>query len=853
MTLALKRFQEEMCEGLLARFAEVARRYDELGPGGDEARRDLVRHTDGALMFQAPTGSGKTLIAVELMARMSAAGSPVGERLLWFWFAPFAGVVEQARGTLRRQAPQLAQLDGQNDRRLDALRPGAVFVTTWQSVAAARADSRRARQKSDDGLSIDALIAQARREGYRIACVVDEAHHGFQMAAEARRFFAQVLKPDFALLMTATPNDADAARFAKETGYSFGGPERWASLSRADGVDAGLLKRGVKLVRFIARDAGDAALIDFERTALDECVAMHRRIKGLLDAAGIGVTPLMLVQVPDDPSLRVAKGEPSQIERVRQRLVAEWGFPEGAVRTHSAREPDPDIIALANDPGVEVLVFKMAVALGFDAPRAFTLAALRGSRDTDFGVQVIGRLMRVAAPLHGRTGLSRELDFGYVFLANYAAQEGLLNAGELINQMQTQAPDLGTQTVITVIAGESQVQIARTGESLQLLPLPDTVSASGASTDGGSPHAPDVPASPIGPALPLFADSFLPAVGAGAPAESPPSLSDQLGADARRRHTLKRAEAVPAELVSEHLPPPQGRLEERIVQHVRFDAGVISAHQAEWATVRRQTVEVFGQDAVREPTEADRNLLATLRPEAIASRVQRQLDLFVEVNQGTLLQLLAERFRQALLDHNIRPPADEEELDRRLDLVLVRHPGLLREAFRHARMSDLGHRHVRIPAIQAVDSRGPEARRNSFGQWPEDLNRDERDFAALLDASAEINWWHRNPSQREEESVRLYAWDDGAAFNPDFVVSVRGRETSEGIVLVEVKGPQLWRQPQEARKIAGSQGSPYGEVIAVGRTPGGRFQWLKPNGTGDQARLEPIADFTIAQLRLAGT
>lgn len=850
MTLALKRFQEEMCEGLLARFAEVARRYDELGPGGDEARRDLVRHTDGALMFQAPTGSGKTLIAVELMARMSAAGSPVGERLLWFWFAPFAGVVEQARGTLRRQAPQLAQLDVQNDRRLDALRPGAVFVTTWQSVAAARADSRRARQKSDDGLSIDALIAQARREGYRIACVVDEAHHGFQMAAEARRFFAQVLKPDFALLMTATPNDADAARFARETGYDFGGPERWASLSRADGVDAGLLKRGVKLVRFIARDAGDAALIDFERTALDECVAMHRRIKGLLDAAGIGITPLMLVQVPDDPSLRVAKGEPSQIERVRQRLVAEWGFPDDAVRAHSAKEPDPDIIALASDPGVEVLVFKMAVALGFDAPRAFTLAALRGSRDADFGVQVIGRLMRVAPPLQGRQALPRELDFGYVFLANYAAQEGLLDAGKLINRMETQAPELGTQTVVTVIAGEPQVQIARSGESLQLLPLVPPADQGGAPDAGIDRMAAGAGRPDPGPSLPLFVDPGDPSA---QPLDTmrPPTLIDQLAADAHRRIALQRREGVPTELTSEDLPPLPGRLEERIAQHVRFDAAVISAHQAEWATVRRQSVDVFRGDAVREPLEADSELLATLKPEAIASRVQRQLDLFAEVNQNLLLQHLTDRFRAALQSHNIRPPDDEEELDRRLDLVLVRHPGLLRDAFKQARMPQIGRRRVQVPAVLAVDARGAPAQRNSYGTWPADLNRDERDFAELLDRSGEIDWWHRNPVRQATESIGLYAWDDGTAFYPDFVVSVRGREAPDGIVLVEVKGPHLWRHSVEARKIAGSTRSPYGEVVAVGRTPGGRFQWLKARGEGDQARLEPIADFTIAQLRLA--
>ncbi|MEI2623657.1 MAG: hypothetical protein V9G23_06975 [Giesbergeria sp.] len=32
----------------------------------------------------------------------------------------------------------------------------------------------------------------------------------------------------------------------------------------------------------------------------------------------------------------------------------------------------------------EVLIFKVAVALGFDAPRAFTLVSMRGAKDTDF-------------------------------------------------------------------------------------------------------------------------------------------------------------------------------------------------------------------------------------------------------------------------------------------------------------------------------------------------------------------------------------------------------------------------------------------------------------------------------------
>ncbi|MEN9311649.1 MAG: hypothetical protein RLY77_1774, partial [Pseudomonadota bacterium] len=459
MPAELKDFQKTIREGINARLDNVRALYQQMA-AATPARIDEARRRDAAIVLQAPTGSGKTLVAVEAMREASR-----GERILWFWFAPFTGLVEQSRRVIGAQAPELRLLELDSDRQLDAVRDGGVFVVTWASLAARSAESRRARQSGDIGTAIDAIIALAREEGLRIGCVVDEAHHGFQRAAQARSFFSDVLKPDYALLMTATPRDADMPAFERATGYYIGEPQDWASVSRFDAVAAGLLKEGVRMVRFIARDGDTAQLVDFEHLALRECATMHRRIRTELDAAGIGLTPLMLVQVPD--------GKAAQ-EAARRYLIDEMHFDESAVRVHTADEPDPDLLSLANDPSVEVLIFKMAVALGFDAPRAFTLAALRGARDAGFGTQVIGRIVRRHVLLQHRT-LPAMLQQGYVFLANSESQEGLLQAAAQINALSTQAPELGTQTVVTVIGDTAQIQVARSGEPMRLL-----VSASGA-------------------------------------------------------------------------------------------------------------------------------------------------------------------------------------------------------------------------------------------------------------------------------------------------------------------------------------------------------------------------------------
>src|SRR5690606_285491 len=106
----------------------------------DSAVVDEVRQRDGAVVLQAPTGAGKTIIAVEALARFSA-----GQRVLWLWFAPFAGLVEQSRAVIAANAPSLRLLDLDSDRRLGAVDGGGVFVPTWGSVAARNAESRRAR------------------------------------------------------------------------------------------------------------------------------------------------------------------------------------------------------------------------------------------------------------------------------------------------------------------------------------------------------------------------------------------------------------------------------------------------------------------------------------------------------------------------------------------------------------------------------------------------------------------------------------------------------------------------------------------------------------------------------------
>ena len=803
MPVVLKEFQRNICENIVGRFAALKQAYDEL-TAHEGAQWHKVRQTASTVMLQAPTGAGKTLLAIDVVCRFSES-----ERLLWFWFAPFSGVVDQTRKALREGAPRLSLFDVATDRKLDLVSKGGVFVTTWQSVATRNKEGRKARQSGDFGLSIDDLILQAREAGIRIGCVVDEAHHGFQKAAEAKKVFTDVMRPDYTLLMTATPNDRDAKVFSESTGYQVGSTDEWASISRYDGVEAGLLKKGVKMARFIAKKDDEKRLISFEHTAMNQCAKMHRSIKSTLADAGIDLTPLMLVQVPN--------GKIAQ-KKALEYLVEKLDFPEDSVKIHTADEPDADLISLANDPNIEVLLFKMAVALGFDAPRAWTLAALRGARDADFGVQVVGRLMRVHRKLQNRTNLPDFLKFGYVFLANDDAQEGLLSAGALINEMETRTPQLGSQIVITCHGDDKQAQVVKNGENLQLFIQTD---------EQGDVLVEKEIEEGIGPASDAFGSKsqqiLLPfddydekdqSKDEDKPSKKTKRLVDAFTADAQTTYHYERKPDAPETLISEYLPKIYHDFEEELLSHIDFSPVVADRGRVR-VEMKKEGRDVFGKAG---ETVEQEDFWTRLEPEAVAEKARQLIIKFEDIDHGRFPRMLVERFKNTLIEMGFEPPEDEEELEQQLDLVLVRNPKLIAEAYKKCRVQKVETAKVHLPDERTSDLPLPPAKKNMYGVYPPDLNADEKRIASRLDDDKHIEWWHRNPV-RKDHSVALYGWADGEGFFPDFVVKVKGRETGDGIALLEVKGPHIRGFDQ---KKAAAVHKIYGKTFMVGRNAPGK-------------------------------
>ncbi|MBL9151222.1 MAG: DEAD/DEAH box helicase family protein [Verrucomicrobiales bacterium] len=812
--LTLKPFQKEAVASGLALFTHAKQQLDALPPDDAEGRETVVAH-HGHLLIEAPTGSGKTLMAGTLLEQFSQE-----DGVAWFWFAPFKGVVGQTEQGLRAQFAGLRVRDLTADRHAEGSRSGDVFVTTWQTVATRVTDSRNVRKTTEAAESVDALVERLRRAGLRIGVVVDEAHHGFHGQTLAFQFFRDVLRADYTVLVTATPDDREMKAYEKAMGL----PQlNRIAISRQEAVDAGLIKEGIKCVAYFVTGQDERAerLVDFEGTALADGVRQHRRVQAELAAAKIDLVPLLLVQVDS---------RDRDVAWAKKRLLA-LGFAESEIATHTAKEPDKDLLALANDEGRQVLIFKMAVALGFDCPRAFTLVTIREAKDVDFGVQLVGRILRVHRRLQGRK-VPDSLRYGYVFLGDAAIQSGLDSAAQRMNAIQTQYATISRTTTLVNLGGRLHAQtIGRDGQT-HLLPIPTPEVAS----PEGEAEGLEATAAPItamektpwdwvaeADDQGVFALEVVDAVDHG-PLFAKKEPDRTLAAPSHRtkggRYQYELRKGVPTEFYTETLPPPEALevAEEECAREFSVTAEDIVSALAGSIRVQRKTVELFTQQMELELVKAK------LSPEELAEEAEkllvRQPQYF---DPKSLREALVTQFQKVMDRMGFDEADDVEKVEQMLNHVLVHHRETLYTAQRKALRSHMVvQKAAPLPDFYSSHEPLRRSRANVYGVMPPDLNTWETEFATVLDldATGTVLWWHRNPV-RQPWSVEVMTLT-GKSFFPDFVIGVQNRRRPDHALLADTKWQ--FETDSEVQKLI-AEHAKYGRALIVTRNSAHR--WTK--------------------------
>lgn len=841
--ITLKDFQETKKAAIVRILRETFTRLGETADPGQQRQITLAR---GLILLKAPTGSGKTLTIARALEEIRDDATVPGRGVVWFWFTPFSGLVGQTMTALRGHCPGLRVRDPSADRDHAVTAAGDVFITTWASVAVRRQESRRMRRDDDFAPALDTMIDALRTEGWRIGAVVDESHHGFMTATQARRFYQTVLRPDVTILTSATPGKNDVEEFQRTCGY---GDVHWLEVSRDSAVAERLNKEGVRAVTF-EPDHGDRPLLDMEEVCIESAVARHEHIKTALNENGVPVTPLTLIQVDNDTHER-----PTDL--ARERLLA-LGVDPDAIATHTAEEPDANFHALANDHTKEFLIFKLAAATGFDVPRAWCLASIRSSRSKEFGLQVLGRIMRVHPLLQPREDLPEALDYGYVFISRPQTQDGLVGAATDINTLRDTMREVTNDMQVIRVGSSKTMLIGQNGVVFdeRELPQPESEPAGEAGAAAGE-TAPAEPARPgtdaargaiIGQQTDLFGLSTDRRTRANPRpgAEPPPQgfvypFKDELGAPRRFR--------------TEHLPPEHDGLLDDIVNGFSFRPEMMEMYNRTRGRVTETDLEVFTQTFL-----GREEVWREYSDERIFEESQRSFSFSGSVDPGDLQCRLLAKLRGAIRRRGWEEP-EEWRVRRTLELIVILFPQALPSVMRTALAARVEPSDAaELP--EAIRSPVPlrPSPRNVYGVMPP-IKRHvpvdarhrlpcfdtqwEHDFARILDSdNSSVLWWHRN-EDRKPTAVSIVR-PDGRRYFPDLVVGVTNRASLDNIALVEVK--QRWEDSESRLKVR-TDHTDYGKVLMVAKEEqtGTFFRVLYDDAT-QRNRLE--AQFEVDMLRL---
>jgi type III restriction enzyme len=350
------------------------------------------------ILLESPTGSGKTIMMAALIERVveELTMQPnLTNNVAFIWFAPNTLHIQsfQSLQKLYADANKLNCIDLSNLSSNPILNHKDLLFVNWSSLDG---KTKIWRKQNESNTNLETLIENTKAEGTKIILVIDEAHLGAFTGAQATAV-RNLIEADIEILVTATPIFR---------------PQRTVSISRKKVIKEQLIKKGVRINIGIdpEQQNGENVHIHLLRKAFEK-----KRELQLLFNQELGenvINPLILIQLPSDGAT-LTDEDKSLRETLEGLLNLEYSVSlnNGKLAVWLSGEKDKDGLEEMNG-FQDVLIFKQAVSQGWDCPRACILVSYRRIGNQSFGIQTVGRILRMP---HQRHYINDDLNYGYVY------------------------------------------------------------------------------------------------------------------------------------------------------------------------------------------------------------------------------------------------------------------------------------------------------------------------------------------------------------------------------------------------------------------------------------------------------
>lgn len=371
----------------------------------------LAQSGEKKIFFKAPTGSGKTIMTAEFLKQLID-DKEIKTLLSFIWTAP-RKLHTQSKAKLERyyedtRALECSDFEDLTDKEIAE---NEILFLNWESIN--KKDKNTIIKENEKEFYLGKIVENTKEEGREIVLIIDESHH--HAPSEISQNLIADIAPRLTIEISATPIILN--------------PDEIVSVSLEDVKLEGMIKKSLILnpnfKNVLSGDSLKTALADgTDAMVLEEAVKKRAEIAKTYQAADRNINPLLLIQLPDRKTQQedLIKDEIVRVLKDKYGMTTE----NGKLAIYLSEEKENLGNIAKNDHETEVLIFKHAIALGWDCPRAQVLVLFRDWKSLRFSVQTVGRIMRMPEP---DTGHYKQeiLNHGFVYtnLANIEIKEDM--------------------------------------------------------------------------------------------------------------------------------------------------------------------------------------------------------------------------------------------------------------------------------------------------------------------------------------------------------------------------------------------------------------------------------------------
>jgi type III restriction enzyme len=355
----------------------------------------LITMEHKKFLLQAPTGAGKTVIMGEFLKKWV---NETGERLSFIWLAPrklHTQSKEKIENNIEDSVITCSHFEELSNNKIQK---NQIYFENWESLH--QLNENIIVKKNESGKYLEQIIQNTKKDGQKIVVLIDESHR--QTRAEQTTSLLEIINPDLSIEITATP--PENIRY-----------DEYTIVQREDVIKEGIIKKNILINPKIT----DRESLD-NKEIIKKGLEKRKKLLELFKKEQTGnekINPLLLIQIPKSgQNLTDLK---SDCEKILKEEGITYENKKLAVYLSDEKKNLNDSNGLEferkiedNDNEVQVMIFKEAIALGWDCPRAHILLLFREHSQLVFGLQTIGRIMRMPELKHYDNA---ELNSAYIY------------------------------------------------------------------------------------------------------------------------------------------------------------------------------------------------------------------------------------------------------------------------------------------------------------------------------------------------------------------------------------------------------------------------------------------------------